>query len=53
MEKTYLLEKEINLIENDKIISDDNCVFSTRDLYLDDTMHFLPETKEKVLVKKK
>ena len=46
------LEETANLVEKNPVLSNNDSVFKTSDLYLDNTMHFLPETEEKVLVKK-
>ena len=52
-EKTKLLDKKTKSLDNNTILSNDAAIVNSKDLYLDNTMHFLPETKEKVLIKNK
>ena len=47
------LEETANLVEKNPVLSNNDSVFKTSDLYLDNTMHFLDSTEEKVLVKTK
>ena len=52
-EKTKILEDNKNSLVNTKTLSNDDPIFETRDMYLDNTMHFTDSLEEKVLVKKK
>ena len=52
-EKNKLLEERKNALVDNYTFGNSDPIFETVNLYLDNTMHFLPETNEKVLVKKR